>query len=179
MLDHHHRVGAARDDAAGRDRRRRAGRHLERRLNPAGDHFGIEREAARRAVAGAGGIGGTHGETVDIGAVERRRIDRRDDIGCEHAGERRGERHGFAAKRRAIDAGFEAASRHLRRNHFEELFLPRRAPHRVEDRRAALAMFFWFFLWFYGHDLTATTVPAPNPSLSAGTTIQPSLRVSA
>ena len=127
VLDHHHRVGAARDDAAGRDRGRGAGHHLDRGLDAAGDHLGIEREPLRRAVAGAGGVGGAHRKTVDIGAVERRRIDRRDNIGGEHAGQRRGKRHGFAAERRAIDAGFEAPARLLGGDHFEELLLPRGA----------------------------------------------------
>ena len=44
---------------------------------------------------------------------------------------------------------------------------------RVEDRRTA-----WAGFGIYGHALTATGVPAAKPSLSAGTTIQPSLRAS-
>ena len=52
----------------------------------------------RRAVAGAGGVGGAHRKTVDIGAVERRRIDRRDDVGREHARQCRRERQRFAGQ---------------------------------------------------------------------------------
>ena len=74
----------------------------------AGDHFGIEHEPPRRAVAGAGGIGGAHRKAVDVGAVERRRIDRRDHVGREHAAERCGERQRF--RRQA------ANDRHRRRN---------------------------------------------------------------
>ena len=127
MLDHHHRVGAARDDAAGRDRRRGAGQYFDRRRNAAGDHFGIERKTLWRAVARARGVGGAHGKAVDIGAVERRRIDRRDHVGREHARQRRAEAKAFAAKRRAVDAGIETAARLIGGNHFEELLLPRRA----------------------------------------------------
>ena len=95
LLDHHHGVGAARDDAAGGDRGRGAGPHFHRRRDAAGDHFGIERKALRRAVAGAGRIGGAHGKAVDIGAIERRRVDRRDHVGGKHAGKRRAERYGL------------------------------------------------------------------------------------
>ena len=180
MLDHHHGVGAARNDAAGRNRRRGAGHHLDRRLDTAGDHFGIEREAFRRPVAGADGVGGAHSEAVDVGAVEWRRIDRRDNIGCEHTGERRGKRQNFAAERRAIDARFETQVRLRGGDHVEELFLPRGAPHRVEARRPLAAGRFRQRTGFldHGHDLTATGVPAAKPSLSAGMTIQPSLRAS-
>ena len=78
LLDHHHRIGAARDDPAGGDRGRGARHHFERRRNAAGDHFGVERKPLRRAVARADRIGRAHGKAVDIGAIERRRIDRRD-----------------------------------------------------------------------------------------------------
>ena len=136
VLDHHHGVGAARNDAAGRDGGCGAGHDFDRRRNAAGDHFGIERQALWPAVAGAGSVGGAHGEAVNIGAVERRRIDRRDHVAGQDARQRGRQRHGFAAKRRAIDAGFEAPARLLRRDHFEELLLPCGAAHRVEDCRA-------------------------------------------
>ncbi len=90
MLDHHHRIGAARNDAAGRDRRRRAGQDLDRGRDAAGDDFGIEREPLARAVAGACRIGRADGKTIDIGAVERRRVDRSDHVGCKNARQRRG-----------------------------------------------------------------------------------------
>ena len=127
VLDHHHRIGTARDDAAGRDRGRGAGHHFDGGRNAAGDHFGIERKALRRAVAGARGIGGAHGKAVDIGAVERRRIDRRNHVGREHARQRRTESDALAAERRAIDAGIETAARLIGGHHFEELLLPRGA----------------------------------------------------
>ena len=65
------------------------------------------------------------------------------------------------------------AARLIGGNHFEELLLPRGALDGVEDRRTA-----WAGFGGYGHALTATGVPAAKPSLSAGTTIQPSLRAS-
>ena len=51
LLDHHHRVGAARNDAAGGDSRGGAGRDLERRRIAASDHLGVEAEDFRRGVA--------------------------------------------------------------------------------------------------------------------------------
>ncbi len=63
----------------------------------AGDHLGIEREHFRMAIAGAEGVGGAHGEAVHIGAVERRRIDRRHHVLGQHAAERGGKRHASPA----------------------------------------------------------------------------------
>ena len=142
-------------------------------MNAAGDHFGIERKAFWRAVAGTRGVGGAHRKAVDIGTVERRRIDRRDHVGREHARQRRTESETLTAERRTINAGIEAAARLIGGHHFEELLLPGGAFDGVEDRRTA-----WTGFGVYGHDLTATGVPAAKPSLSAGTTIQPSLRAS-
>ena len=53
LLDHDHRIGAARHDAAGRDRGRGAGSDLERRRVAADDDLAVEREPARRGVARA------------------------------------------------------------------------------------------------------------------------------
>ena len=105
----------------------------------------VSRVGAR--VARARGIRGAHRKTIDIGAIERRRIDRSDNIGGKHTGERRGKRHGFAAERRKIDARCETPARFLRGDHFKELLLPRGAPHRIEDRSAAPLLRFRV----YGH----------------------------
>ena len=140
MLDHRHGVGTARDNAAGGNRRRRAGRQFDDGLHAAGDDFSIECEPFRIAIAGADGIGRAHCKTVDIGAVERRGIDRRNDVSREHARQCRRERQHFAGKRRTIDTGLEAATRLLRGNHFEELLLPRRTAHRVKNCRSGSAV---------------------------------------
>ena len=58
----------------------------------AGDHLGVERDLLRRAVGGAGGVGGAQRKAVDIGAVERRHVDRRGEIVRQHAAERSRER---------------------------------------------------------------------------------------
>ena len=174
LLDHHHRIGAARDDAAGGDRGRGAGLHFERWRNAASDHFGVERQALRRAVASAGGVGRTHGKAVDIGAIEWRRVDRRDHVDRKHAGERSGKRHGFGRQRRTISAGLETPTRFSGGHYFKKLLLPRGAAHRIENRRADPAP-----VGSYDHSVTATCAPAAKPSLSAGTTTQPSLRASA
>ncbi len=153
LLDHHHRIGAARDDAAGGDRGCGAGHHFDRGLDAAGDHFGIERQPLRRAVAGADRVGRAHGKSVDIGAVERRRIDRRNRVGRKHASERRGKAHGDAGKRRAVGAGFKTPASFRRGNHFEELLLARGAPHRIENGRTARGLF-----RIYGHVAAKTMV---------------------
>ena len=66
--------------------------------------------AHRRALAGGGKIGGTHGKAVDIGAIERRHVDRRGDVFRQRTAERVGElarslgtaRGNNAASKRAI-----------------------------------------------------------------------------
>src|SRR4029077_15909459 len=115
-----------------------------------------------------------HGKAVDIGTVERRRIDRSYDIDCEHARQRRAKTAAFTAKRREIDAGVEPAARLVGGDHFEELLLPRGALDRIDNRRDAP-----FGFRVYGHGLTATGVPAANPSLSAGMAVQTLLPASA
>ncbi len=129
LLDHHHGVGAARDHAAGRDRGGGAGLHLQRRRIAGGDHFGIEPENFRLAVAGADGIGRTQGEAVHVGAVEGRRIDRRHHVVREHACERERQRHGLGRERRKIEMPLEAQARLIRRHHVEELLLARGRAH--------------------------------------------------
>ena len=92
----------------------------------ADDHLGIEREPSRRAVAGAGGVGGAQRKAVDIGAVERRHVDRRRDVVRQHARERSRERDGFGRQRREIEMPSRSGARLLGRDHFEELLLARR-----------------------------------------------------
>ena len=94
------------------------------------------RTAAARLSLGAQRVGGAHREAVDVGAIERRRIDRRDHVVREHAAERVGKRHRLA-RRAARD---RAAARSARcassaRDDFEELLLPRGAADRIERSR--------------------------------------------
>ena len=92
VLDHHHGVGAARHHAAGGDGGGGAGLDLDLGRMAAGDHLGVERELLRRAVGGAGEVGGAQRKAIDVGAVERRHVDRRREIVRQHAAERRRER---------------------------------------------------------------------------------------
>ena len=133
VLDHHHGVGAARHHAAGGDGGGGAGRDLELRRVAAGDHLGVERELLRRAFGRAGGVGGAQREAVDIGAVERRHVDRRRQIIRQHAAERGGERHALGGQGREIEMAFEALARLLGGDHFEKLLLARGLPHRGEQ----------------------------------------------
>src|SRR6202521_6076904 len=69
----------------------------------------------------------------------------------------------------------ETGARFLRRNHLEELLLACCAPHRLEQRRRHVGL----LLAAHGRTRISTALPAGNPSLSAGTRIQPSARVRA
>ena len=97
VLDHHHGVGAARHHAAGGDGGRGAGPTSifgrdARRRSPR-----RSAQPARRRVAGAGGVGGAQREAVDVGAVERRHVERRGHVMRQHAAERVRQATGSAA----------------------------------------------------------------------------------
>ncbi|MFN8643110.1 MAG: hypothetical protein U0802_16185 [Candidatus Binatia bacterium] len=84
VLDHHHRVGAARRHAAGGNVHRlpfaqrgaRRGAHLD-----AAGKAQVNRHARR----GAEGVGGAHGVTVHVGAIEVRQVARGLQGGRQHA----------------------------------------------------------------------------------------------
>ena len=80
VLDHHDGIRAARQRAAGRDRRRRARQHRPLRRDTAGDHLVVEPQAYGRGFVRRGEIGRAHRKAVDIGTVERRHVDRRRDV---------------------------------------------------------------------------------------------------
>jgi hypothetical protein len=107
VLDHHHGIGAARDDPAGRDGGGGAWPDLDLGRMSAGDHLGVERKLDRCAVGCAGSIGGAQREAVDVGAVERRHVDRRREIVRQHAAERGRERHALGGQRAEIEAALE------------------------------------------------------------------------
>ena len=96
----------------------------------------------RRAIAGADAYRRRARKAVDIGAVERRRIDRRDDIGRKHAGETRGQRQRFGGRAasdryRPRNAGALPAAETTSRN----CSCRAARAHRVENRRAAVCLF--------------------------------------
>ncbi len=133
VLDHDDRIGAARHHAAGRNRGGAARRNRDRRRMTAGDHLAIERKPARRAVARTRGVGRAQRKAVDAGTVEGRHVDRRSNVGGEHATERVGKRYRFDPARREVDMTFEALPGLLGRDHFEELLLSRGAAHRIDQ----------------------------------------------
>ena len=106
MLDHDDGIGAARHRPAGGDWRRRPRQHRPRRRGAAGDHFVVEQNADRRGFSGRSKIGRAHRKAIDIGAIERRHVDRRQDIGGQRAAERSGKRPRFAG----VACGNSAAS---------------------------------------------------------------------
>jgi hypothetical protein len=174
VLYHDHGVGAAGNDAAGRDRRCGAGLDLERRRMPAGDHLAVETKAARRGIARARSVGRAQREAVDVGAIERRHIDRRGDVMREHATERGRERDRLGRKRRRIEVPGEARARFLGRHDFEELFLARSAADRGQDVGGAIALGgFRFETRSHGQGLITTSLCAGYPSLSGFMKIHP------
>ena len=130
------------------------GSHLELRRVAAGDHLGVERELLRRVVGRAGGVGGAQRKAVDIGAVERRHVDRRGDVVRQHAAERRGERHALGGQRREIEMALEALARLLGGHDFEELLLPRRAARTAASSSLSARGLCGFAA--HGHGLTTT-----------------------
>src|SRR5262245_10436555 len=135
------------------------------------DDFAVQLEPPRLGVICAGTVGGTQGKAVDIGAVERRHVDRCGHVVRQHAPERRGKGHALARKRREVDMACKASARLLGRDDFEELLLPRRAADQFEKVVAADRL---SRAIAHGNGLTTTSLPTGKPSLSAGTTIHPS-----
>ena len=132
---------------------------VERRRMAAHDDFAIEREPARRGVGRAGEIGGAQRKAVDIGAVERRHVDRRQHVVRQHAAERRGDRNAFRGQRRQIEMARKSRTRFVGGDDFEELLLPRRAAHGGDQLLLGL-----FPRWgtrpvAHGHALITTSVP--------------------
>jgi hypothetical protein len=129
LLDHHHRIRTARYDATGCDRGACASRNRDGRHTTARNDFSVERQQLGFCVACADGIGGAHGEPIDIRPVKWRRIDCRDDIPRQHARTRFGKRYAFSGKRRKVEVAFKPAARFIGRHDLKELFLPRSGPH--------------------------------------------------
>ncbi len=143
--------------------------------NAAGDHFGIEREPFRGAPSLAPAVSAAR--TAKPSTLERSNGGASTGATTSAASTRDSAAASGTVsppQRRAIDARFEAPARLGGGDHFEELLLPRGALDRVENRRGA---FGW--IWDLRPSISRQLgVPAAKPSLSAGTTIQPSLRAS-
>jgi hypothetical protein len=108
LLDHDHGIGAAWDDTAGSNCRARPCCYCFNGHMTAGNHFRIERQHVGIAVARARGVDRTHGKTVDIRTVERRRIDCCNYIVREHTAARIGELRVFCCKWLELEMLFEA-----------------------------------------------------------------------
>ena len=76
-----------------------------------------------RRFAGRGEIGGAHRKAVDIGAIERRHVDRRHDIARQRAAERIGQAAALGWHRARKQRGFETRQRFLARQDGQELVL--------------------------------------------------------
>ena len=121
-------------------------------------------------VARARGVGGAQREAIDVGAVERRHVDRGNDVVREHATERVVKRTIVGRQWRQIDVPDKACARLVGGDHFEELVLSRGAADRSDE--IALDRF-WFETCGHGQGLTMTSVDAGYPSLSGAIKIQP------
>ncbi len=142
----------------------------------AADHdLRVEAKPLRRRVARTRRVGGAQRKAVDVGAVERRHVDRRRDVVREHAPERSGKHDALRRQRRKIDMPCKARTRLVGGDDFEELLLPRRAADRLDEVAACSA---FVQAVAHGHGLTTTSLPAGKPSLLAGTRIQPSVPAS-
>ena len=89
------------------------GATVERRRMAADDDLAVEREPPRRGVARARGVGGAQREAVDIGAIERRHVDRRRHVMREHAAERRRERDASPPAAAQIEMARKSRARFL------------------------------------------------------------------
>src|SRR5204863_7946767 len=133
-----------------------------------------ETQPPRGAVARARRVGGAQRKPVDIGAIERRHVDRRGDVGGEHAAERLGQADSLAGQRREIDPPHEALARFLGRYDFEKLLLPRSTAYRGQQIRVEIApRGFRLQTRCHGQGLITTSLCAGYPSLSAPMRTQP------
>ena len=158
VLDHDHRVGAARHHAAGRNRGGGARRHLERRRMAADDHLAVETQAGAARCRSR--------PRCRRSAPQSRRhwrdrtAARRSARVTSCASTRPsavGKRDGLARQRRQIEVPRKACARLLGRDHFEELLLPRGAADRGDE--IALDRF-WFEPCRHGQGLIMTSVCA-------------------
>jgi len=155
LLDHDHRVGAARDHPAGGDGGGGAGVTSSAGTSPQAITSALSRQQLRHGIIGADRVGRAHGKAVDIGAVERRRVDCRDDVVCQHAAERLASGNVSAASglrsrcrsNRARASSADTTSR--------KLLLPRGGAHSARSGRRSAGLcgsHSWFFT--HGHGLT-------------------------
>ncbi|MCY1222143.1 hypothetical protein D9M72_342230 [compost metagenome] len=123
MFHHHHRVGAARQHAAGGDRRGVAGCHFAPRHDAGRQRLAHEGQRADLFFHRAPGVGGLHGKAVDVGAVEAGHVDGGDRVVGEHPAQRRVQGNGLAAQRREAQVFAEAALGLVPRDDIEKLRL--------------------------------------------------------
>ena len=92
MLDHHDRIGAARQHAAGRDQGGEARRHRQPRLDTGRQHLEVQLQSLGRLLAGIGHIAGAQRKAVDIRAIEAGNVDLGDDGLRQHPVQRQRQR---------------------------------------------------------------------------------------
>ena len=124
VLDHHHRVGAAGHHAAGGDGDGLAGPDGSDRHDAGVNHFVGQAHPTRHFLRGAEGVLRHDGEAVHVGAVERRHVHRRHDVGGEHAAQRVLQRHLLDAARRQVERRAEPPLGFVAVEHLQELLLP-------------------------------------------------------
>lgn len=123
QLNHHHRVGTARDHAAGGDHGGGAGADRLLRHLAGGEHLGVEPEAAGCVGAGAVEVGRAHGEAVHVGAIEAGHVHGGGEVAGQHAAAAAFEDERFLAERGEREVGAEAGLGLVAADHVEELLL--------------------------------------------------------
>jgi hypothetical protein len=112
--------------------------------------------------------------SAERSAIERRYIDRRGDVGGEHAAKRRRQADRLAGQWREIDPPHEARARFLGRDDLEKLLLPCSAANRGQQIRGGIAPGgFRLQTHCHGQGLITTSLCAGYPSLSAPMRTQP------
>jgi hypothetical protein len=123
MFHHHNGVCPPRHRPAGCDRRGRSRQDRPCRRDAAGDHLVVQHHADRRRLTGGSEIGGAHRKAIDIGAIERRHIDRRRHVLGQRAAECVGELALLCGHRTREQCGLETRQRILTRQDGQELVL--------------------------------------------------------
>ena len=139
VLDHDHGIGATRHHPAGRNGDCLSASDHTRRNDAGVDHLVAEAQAAWNLLGSAERVVRDDGETVDVRSVERRDVQRGDDVDGENSIEGGVEGDMLDAARGQIDGRPEAALGLVAIEDFEELLLlTHRARRRLRHRPGSL-----------------------------------------
>ena len=127
LLDHHHGVGAARNQAAGGDDGCGSLQNLRLGQNAGRKNLGIEPQGARSIDGGSVGVDRTHGKAIDPRAIEARNIHLGHHVARKNAPQAAGQRNQFFSQRLQIKALLKFRLGRVASYHFKKLLLLRGA----------------------------------------------------